>query len=255
MSRTLLAGIAAALLAGCAQPVGDFARKRESVFHDTILRNVGNTSAFVRNEYSSFRHTDEERELRNVAWDLLRPPHRDDFRGNLLFELRMARVTPDEWYVDWPDSYYQSLIRTETQSHENRYERILDQARSDAQRMPAFRDAAVRVGKADGARRAALTALVANAEMTAEAERRINENRRIVDWTEEAVDRRILAYRTALGRLMVETPSTRAVQTAAAIDALEWELRGRRGGGLAQAGGAARPGAGQRPRGAEEPPK
>jgi hypothetical protein len=217
-----------------------------------ILRGVGDASAMVRNEYSSFRHTDEERELRDVAWDLLRPPHREDFRGNLLFELRMARVTPEEWYMDWPEGYYLSLIRTETASHENRYERLLWQARADAQRMPAFRDVAVRVGKADGARRAALDALQADSVMRTEAERRIMENRRIVDWTEQALDRRILAYRTALGRLMIETPSTRAVQTEAAIDALEWELRGRRGGAVARASGAPR--AGARP-GADEPPK
>ena len=218
-----------AALGACAQPVGDFGRKRDSVFHDTILSRVGDTAALARNEYSSFRHTDEERELRRRAWDLLRPPHRDDMRGNLMFELRMARVTPDEWYQDWPEGYYLSLIRAETGSHLNRYERLLWQVRADADRLPGFRDTAMQVGKADAARRAAMAALRTDAEMTVEAERRIAENQRIVDWTEWALDRRILAYRTALGRLMVETPSPRAIEVEAAIDALEWQLKGGRG--------------------------
>jgi hypothetical protein len=164
--------------------------------------------------------------MRRVAWDLVRPPHRDDIKGNTLAELRWARVVPDHYYHGYPKSYHASLIAQNTASHETRYERLILQARSDASRLPAFRDVATRVGKADAARRASLDMLAADAAMRKEAEARIYENGRIVEWVKASMAKRVEAYRYALGRLMIETPSPRSVETEAAIDALQWEISG-----------------------------
>lgn len=224
----LLPLFAALALAGCSStPVGDLGRKRESVFHDTIMAGAGSFAAREREEkVSSFRNTDDELELRHVAWDLVRPPHRDDIKGNALAELRWARVVPDHYYEGYPKAYHASLIALNTASHETRYERLTLQARSDAQRLPAFRDVATRVGKADGARRAALDMLAADSALRKEAEARIYENGRIVGWVKAAMGKRVESYRYALGRLMVETPSPKSVEAEAAIDALQWEISG-----------------------------
>jgi hypothetical protein len=217
------------LLCGCVtEPVGDFERKDASVFHDTILAGAGKFAAAQRGEpVSSYPLTDEEKELRDVAWDLVRPPHGGaSWHADFDFTLQWSRLTPKEWYEIDANDFYVLLRNSGVVSHETYYELLINQARSDASRIPVFRDVAARVGKADGARRAAISALAANEAMRLEGEARIAENRHLVNWVEESMQYRIHAYRTALGRLMVEVPSTKAVEAEAAIDALQWEMQG-----------------------------
>lgn len=214
-------------ISGCVRTVGDFERKEGSVFQDTILSETGHYAVRGRGELSSvYEMTDEEKELRNVAWDLVRPPGGGTWSSGMEFDLAWTRIAPQAWYKYDDANYYLLLRNGGLVSHETYYERLVMQARGDASRMPVFRDVAVRVGKADGARRAAMRALLADNVMRREAEARIADNARIVDWVEDSMCLRIRAYRTALGRLMIEMPSTKAVEVEAAIDALEWEIGG-----------------------------
>ena len=224
----VLLAVAFSLGACVTEPVGDFGRKEESVFHDTILGGAGRMAAFNREEaVSTYQLTDEEKELRDVAWDLIRPPYGGgSFNSDFKFTLAWSRIRPQAWYEYDAADFYRYLRSDGLLSHETYYERIIAQARSDASRLPVFRDVAVRVGKGDGARRSALRALDANAEMKHDAEARIFENGQVVAWVEHSLQQRILAYRTALGRLMIEMPSTKAVDAEAAIDALAWEVGG-----------------------------
>ena len=210
------------------EPVGDFGRKETSVFHDTILAGAGRIAAANREDItSSYQLTDEEKELRDVAWDLIRPPYGGgSFSSDFKFTLAWSHIRPQAWYEYDAADFYRYLRSDGLLSHETYYERIIAQARSDASRLPVFRDVAVRVGKGDGARRAALRALDADAAMRREAEARIFENGEVVSWVEHSMQQRILAYRTALGRLMIEMPSTKGVDAEAAIDALNWEVGG-----------------------------
>ncbi len=216
------------LLSACVtQPVGDFGRKQESVFHDTILSTAGEYAAAARGEpVSSYRMTDDENELRNIAWDLVRPPGGGTFRADHYFTMQWTRLAARDWYDADANDFYLLLRNGGLRSHETYYEILIEQARADASHLPLFRDAAMRVGKADSARRAAFHALDADEAMRGEAEARIADNARLIAWVEESLHYRILAYRSALGRLMVELPSTKAVQAEASIDALEWEVRG-----------------------------
>jgi hypothetical protein len=217
------------ILCGCVtEPVGDFERKDVSVFHDTILAGAGDYAAKGRGEpVSSFPMTDEENELRNVSWDLVRPPGGGaHWNSDFNFSMQWSRVRPQQWYGDADNDFYIVMRNGGLVSHETYYELLIDQARSDASKLPLFRNVATRVGKADAARRGALNALYADAAMRSEAEARIAENGRLVAWVEDSMQYRIRAYRTALGRLMVEMPSTKAVEAEAAIDALQWEVSG-----------------------------
>jgi hypothetical protein len=221
------------LLSACVtEPVGDFGRKDEPVFHDTILAGAGDyTARGPGGPASSFPMTDEENELRNVAWDLVRPPHGGGrWGGNFNFASQWPHIAPQAWYDEGSNDFYILMRNSGLASHETYYELLTDQARSDASKIPLFRDAATRVGKADAARRGALNALYADEAMRNEAEARIAENVRLVGWVEESMQYRIRAYRTALGRLMVEMPSTKAVEAESAIDALQWEVNGSLGG-------------------------
>lgn len=256
MRQALLFSVCFAL-AGCAAPVGDFGRRDRGLYADAVTASIGAFSPVAQQRNPTrFPWTDEERELRHLGWGLVRPPDRD-VPGSALSTGQWWRGLPDAWYARYPEAYWSALTVLPVDSHETRYERIIVQARADSQRMPAFRDAAVRVGRADGARRAALDAVAADAEMRGEAERRIAENRAVIDTVCSALGKRLEAYRFALARLMVETPSTRAVATDAAIDALGWETAHCRGGtpGIAQARIQERAEArsGFRPRGSEGP--
>ena len=217
------------LLSACAtEPIGDFGRKDEPVFHDTIFAGAGDyTARGPRGPVSSFPMTDEENELRNVAWDLVRPPNGGGrWNGDFNFTMQWSRVAPQAWYDDGSNDFYMLMRNSGLVSHETYYELLTGQARSDASKLPMFRDVATRVGKADAARRGALNALYADEAMRHEAEARIAENGRLVAWVEDSMQYRIRAYRTALGRLMVEMPSTKAVEAESAIDALAWEVNG-----------------------------
>jgi hypothetical protein len=226
----LLAALALPLLlcACVTDPVGDFGRKDEPVFHDTILGGTGSIAALSRKgPASSFPMTDEESELRNVAWDLVRPPGGGaSWNDDYVFSMRWARIAPADWYEADTNDFYILMRNSGLASHETYYELLINQARSDASKLPLFRDAATRVGKADAARRGALGALYADEAMRHEAEVRIAENAHVVRWVEESMQYRIRAYRTALGRLMVEVPSVKAVEAESAIDALQWEVNG-----------------------------
>lgn len=211
-------------LSGCAAPVGDFGRRDQSVYANVLTDAVGPLSHVgADNAQASFAFTDEERELRNRGWTLVRPPDRA-VPGNAEFEFHWWQALPDAWYGGYPESYYVALMNLPVASHETRYERVTEAARMDGDLMPPFRDVAMRVAKADGARRGALTALAADRALRGEAEARIAENIGVVRAVCRAIDYRIKAYRYALGRLMIETPSVRSVEAEAAIDALRWEL-------------------------------
>lgn len=219
------AALAAALtMAGCAAPVGDLGRRDSGIFASTIT-NVSGPFSVVAGKVppSPLPMTDEERELRNVGWDLARPPDRD-VPGNAIYQFAWWRALPDGWYANYPKAYYSALFTLPVASHETRYARLIEQAQYDAKRMPAFRLIATRVGKADGARIAAARSLNADAELSAAAERRVDENTGVIRSVCQALGLRDQAYRYVLGRLIVETPSTRAVEAEAAIDALSWEI-------------------------------
>ena len=228
MGDTFQARIAATLLAAmmsaCAAPVGDFGRRNDGIF-TTILSEIGGplTAPASPERRSSFAVTDEERDLRNLGWELARPPDRD-VPGNAFFEFAWWRTLPDGWYADYPQTYYRALFTPLTASHETRYTRLLEQARADSSRLPMFRLIATKVGKADGARRAALQALAADAALTSETERRIEENVGIIRNVCLALNHRLQAYRYVMGRMVVETPSIRAIDVESALDAFAWEI-------------------------------
>lgn len=225
--RSIFAGILTALLAGCAAPVGDFGRQGTGLFSTTINEFAGPTSPAFQKPFSypssPFALTDEERDLRNIGWDLVRPPDRD-VPGNAIFEFAWWRALPDGWYANYPAAYYSALFTLPVASHETRYARLIAQVNQDVVRVPTFRLAATKVAKADGARRAALSALRADTALNSATEKRISENIGVVRNVCQALMLRRDAYRYVLARLVVETPSTRAVEAEAAIDALAWEI-------------------------------
>lgn len=212
--------MAAAALAGCSQ-AGDFGRQRPSVVNNQILPAAGAALAYAREEpVSAYRMTDREREMRDLGWAIVMPPHEAQSLDRVLVELRRTRILPANAVRFRKEAYVRTLLAIDFRSSTARYARLLEDVLTDTGRIEPFFQAAARVDVDDRARRKALAAVP---EVTpAESENalaRIEENGLMIAWARDAFSERLVTYRYALDRLMLETPDRASAEVAAAIDA------------------------------------
>jgi hypothetical protein len=240
--------VVAIALTGCARPTGDFGRAEDSVIHDSVLPFAGDHMARWRGEeVSRFNRTDTEATLRDRAWQLVRPPHVDDWYGHVLVEGQRTRVLPELEGLLSIRAYYEYLRSTRFTSSEARYAQLIEDINADAALVGPFWHEARAVRRADrlrfeaADRRADLSPLELR-----NATARVEENARVVDWTWRMLRFRLDAYRHAIDRIQVETPSDRAfeageawVRLSKAIATAELETGFAQGGPLI---GPARPG-------------
>lgn len=219
---TLLA--LATALAGCGRETGDFGRAKRNSWNDGVLPFVGDKlAAHGRGELvSDFNRTDNEGTLRDRAWGLVRAPHAEDWFGNMLIEGQRTRILPEIDSRFDPAGYYARLRRDPYRSSETRWARLILDMHTDAELVgPFWRDArrvrdddALRLRAADG--RADLAA-----HELKDAYARIDENARVVDWAWRMMRFRLSAYRMAIDRMQVETPSERIWEANQAWSALK----------------------------------
>lgn len=216
MTATILALAAA----GCA-PSGDFGRPQPSVVNDTLLPTAGAALATIRGEpVSLYRTTDREREMRDLGWAIVMPPHEAQHCDRFLVELRRTRILPASAVRLHKESYVRTLLWTDFRSSTARYARLLEDIEADTQRIEPFFQAAARVDADDRARRLALD--VAREVKPVEqrfALARIEENGLMIAWVRDSFADRLDAYRYALDRLMLETPDRASVRIEEALNA------------------------------------
>lgn len=224
--RTAIVLALALGLTGCAQ-TGDFGRKNPNVVNDRILPAIGAAAAGSRSEpVSLFRGTDNEREMQDLAWAVVMPPLREQYRGRIIAELKRTRILPADRLRLEKENYVRSLLAIDFRSSAARYDRLIDDVTADTGRVEPFFEMAARVDVDDRARRRALD--VAPDVTPAEREKalaRIEENGLFIAWTRESFEERLIAYRYALDRLMIETPDRKADVALAALDAFEMVLK------------------------------
>lgn len=219
LSRALLlasACLAAATLAACQRPTGDFGRPAPSVIHDRLMPQMGSELAVARGEpMSRFNLTDDERELRDRGWTLIRPPASEDWIEGTRTELIRTRILPESANKLDPDRYYSYLRSDKYRSSEVRYDKVAADARADAELVPPFCEVATRVMAADEERLRALGRReISTKEELAGAQARVWENRRYIDWAGQALRYRLVSYRNAIDALEIETPSHNKVWDA-----------------------------------------
>ncbi|WP_319410619.1 hypothetical protein [uncultured Cohaesibacter sp.] len=236
----LLLGCALAFaLSGCSSRVGDLGRPESNSFTEGLMLGTGRLKAKMTGELvSDFNFTDEETTMRDVAWNLIRPPHAQDWMSDdlwrvfqsfqntglhLLTETQAARLTP---LIDMgfdPKRYYWVLRSDKYASHHVRYERIIEDTRQDREALAAFVPVAERVVAMDRERMAALErkADLDPREMK-NAYARVDENKRYIAWVWRSLQYRMTAYAYAIKKLEVETPSPLVKD---ANDALQMLLR------------------------------
>lgn len=212
----------ALLISGCAR-TGDLGRDRPNLLTGTIMPAIGYSSTYSAGEpVSHFDLTDDERALRNVAWSIVRPNHAWDWLGEGHAQLQRAQIARRMDLRQSPEHYSMLLNLERYRSSDARYARIMDDAAKDMASIAPFMAYAQAVTAADEQRLQASLGLpdITVTEMGA-AHGRIAENERQIAWVKRALLFRLYAYRYAVDRLMIRTPSPLAQDTIYLLDAME----------------------------------
>src|SRR5215813_10586366 len=201
---------------------GDFGRTREDFRNDDMHRWIGlEATSSVGLRPSQFQLTDNERQLRDLAYPLIEPPHSRPAWKSVFGDYQPM---PSPWRqapLFDRTAYGRALIDEPHRSHSSRYAQLIEDVRGDINRFELFYASAVKVIDLDRRRDASLSRV---SELTprerADAVARMQENSLIVQWVQQCLEQRVSSYRWALERLVLQAPDT----IAADADRLIGEL-------------------------------
>ncbi len=241
----LATALASVLLTGCIQTAGDFGRPQQGFTQDVLLPFTGMVSARVRGEPSSFYAlTEDEKELRNRAWNFLMPetdaPKGTWQQDHLAFHRILPQRSPDitlyhRTIMGGPqfgtligDSPIVRRIANPAGSFSSlvsRYNRVRDSITADHALVPYFKLTATQVVQADHIRARSL-GHIANLtdEQRKEALERICENALIIARVNWAFFDRAAQYRYSLEHLLVEGPEREAIPAERTLMAFEQDI-------------------------------
>jgi hypothetical protein len=212
--------VACVALGGCSG--GDFGRTRQDFVNDDMHRWIGGeATSSIGLRPSQFQLTDNERQLRDLAYPLIEPPHsRPAWRsvfGEYLPQPSPWRQAP----VFDRTAYGRALIDEPHRSHSSRYANLIDDVRDDITRFEPFFASAIKVLDLDRKRNASL----AHVSELSPRERddaiaRMQENTLIVQWVQQCLERRVSSYRWALERLVIQAPDGMAADAERLIGEL-----------------------------------
>lgn len=210
---------AAFALSGCAN--GDFGEIKPMLqrdnMHDWVAADATGSIP------SQFQLTDDERQLRDLAYPLIEPPYLRHTAGSYF---RESGAFPQRYHSGEDTTAYATyLVSFPSRSPQARYSRLTDDIRNDTTRLPQFFQTAARVVDMDRKRQMAFAyvSMTSDAER-AEAARRVNENAAIIAQVRHSIAKRIASYKFALERLVIMTPSQYAVQCELMINQLKATL-------------------------------
>ena len=198
------------VLAACSG--GDFGRTRADMRSDDMHRWLGaEVTSSVGTHPSEFQLTDEERQLRDLAYPLIEPPHSRPAWKSVFGDYQPL---PSPWrqrVVFDRTTYGRMLIDEPHRSHSSRYAQLIDDVRNDITRFEPFFASAVRVIDLDRKRNASMPRISGlGPRERDDAVARMQENALIVQWVQQCLERRISSYRWALERLVLQAPDSMA---------------------------------------------
>ena len=226
MPRTLpliLALLAAPLLSGCGLST-DFDEINPSLVRDNIHDWVGRDNA--KGEAispSTFELTDQERQMRDLAYPLIEPPYLRHKPYSVLNEYGLNRGIQKQMANQ--AAYYEHMMDDKARSPTSRYAKLTDDVRNDSERLPQFFSTASRVIDLDIKRKKSLAfipGLTENERIN--TLNRIRENGRVIADVRASLGRRVANYRYALERLVIASPSQEAVTAEQALNRLHAEV-------------------------------
>ena len=201
---------AGSMLGACSG--GDFGRTREDFRNDDMHRWLGlEATSSVGLRPSQFQLTDDERQLRDLAYPLIEPPHsRPAWKSVFGDYTPIASPWRQEPVFD-RTAYGRALIDEPHRSHSSRYAQLIEDVRDDTQRFELFYASAVKVIDLDRKRNASLSRISElSSREHADAVARMQENSLIVQWVQQGLERRVSSYRWALERLVLQAPDNMA---------------------------------------------
>lgn len=205
-----------ALLAGCGTQ-GDFGEVNPIIVRDDIHDWLGGTArplSFLTDAYL----TDDERQLRDLAYPLIEPPYMRQQWYSVAGEYGLTGV--DRPGFD-RTTYAKCLTSKYFRSASSRYSQLIDDIRNDTTRLPQFFETATRVLDIDQKRRKSLgyVSELSKGERD-QSLRRIRENASVVSLVRLKLEQRVSSYRFALERLVILTPTTQAVEAERSLNQL-----------------------------------
>ena len=198
------------MLGGCSG--GDFGRTRQDMRSDDMHRWLGaEATGSVGLRASQFQLSDNERQLRDLAYPLIEPPHSRPAWKSVFGDYRPV---PSPWRQTPAfdrTAYGRLLIDEPHRSHTSRYANLMDDVRDDLTRFEPFFASAARVIDLDRKRNASLKLVSElSPQERADAVARMEENSLIVQWVQQCLERRVSSYRWALERLVIQAPDNMA---------------------------------------------
>jgi hypothetical protein len=205
-TSALMLALVGATLGACSG--GDFGRTRADMRSDDMHRWLGaEVTSSVGARPSQFRLTDEERQLRDLAYPLIEPPLSRPAWKSVFGDYK---ASPSPWrqnVVFDRTTYGRTLIDEPHRSHSSRYAQLIEDVRNDITRFEPFFASAVRVIDLDRKRNASMARV---SELSPrekdDAVARMQENSLIVQWVQQCLERRVSSYRYALERLVIQAP-------------------------------------------------
>src|SRR3954471_2548879 len=155
----ILLALIGATLAACSG--GDFGRTRADMRSDDMHRWLGaEVTSSVGLKPSQFQLTDEERQLRDLAYPLIEPPlSRPAWKS--VFGDYKALPSPWRQKIVFPRPMYgRTLIDEPHRSHSSRYTQLMEDVRNDITRFEPFFASAIRVIDLDKKRNASMARVV-----------------------------------------------------------------------------------------------
>jgi hypothetical protein len=156
---------------------------------------------------SQFQLTDEERQLRDLAYPLIEPPRSRPAWRSVFGDYK---ALPSPWrqnVVFDRTTYGRTLIDEPHRSFSSRYAQLIEDVRNDITRFEPFFASAIRVIDLDRKRTASMAHVSElSPREKADAVARMQENSLIVQWVQQCLERRVSAYRWALERLVIQAP-------------------------------------------------
>ena len=202
----------ASLLGACSG--GDFGRTREDMLNDDMHRWVGlEATSSVGIHPSQFQLTDNERQLRDLAYPLIEPPHSRPAWKSVFGDYTPIAAPWRQQPVFDRTAYGRALIDEPHRSDASRYAQLIDDVRGDISRFELFYSSAVKVIDLDRKRNASLAHISElSPRERADAVARMQENSLIVQWVQVCLQRRVASYRWALERLVLQAPDNIAAE-------------------------------------------
>jgi hypothetical protein len=202
--------LAGAPLGGCSG--GDFGRTRQDFVSDDMHRWIGvEATGSVGLPSSQFQLTDNERQLRDLAYQMIEPPRSRPAWKSVFGDYATIAAPWRHTPVFDRTTYGRQLIDEPHRSHASRYAQLIDDVRDDITRFEPFFATATRVFDLDRKRNASLAHISdLSPRERADAVARMEENTLIVQWVQQCLERRISSYHWALERLVLQAPDNMA---------------------------------------------